>query len=1057
MMTNAASTRNMENFRRILRHAFVSCALDGRRLPFLSRHFAELNNVEQVDEVSPSVELMLFLELTAFVELFGATPRSRRRDIGKRIAYKFFLSSSTGNRMEKPMFDFSHLVRKDILEKLKNLLVDSVDNKFEPLIQRNMFTPFQEAIIDRLCGTPFISFLISDECARMRGYLRGTAPYKTVSPGDIFHRIAKPDIEDDTNNHLLYHILYLLCHRDRESFGENDDIVGEKSSRVIGAAGGLSSVVLMQKTLLPLIENASLLLDKETPLVDDTFQNLMTAFEQLWCMFLSPNEGALELLTNSNETEDEIASLRNLLCNVREKALKEKLDFLTSSEIINSLKSLVENLIYDYSVTSYAKFREHPFHEWMCDELNRSPEREQYNIRIPPLASGCITRLLRRLVLPEGLSVHRPSKNRYRRASITMADGPSNLLSQTTSKGVNSINAHHAIVFGTDDGSAKIDRHVNPLLSQHDIRRYASQQVTAPDLACDRFGVCKIPPTLETYAFSPLPRKSYFSSARNAGRTSSDGWTVTLFDFMIPCTESEGSEDGEIYGVSLVFQMEESAFMNIKEGGQSMMSPLQLVFDDILEGMDKMKVGSESPEKKEVIFDAGGNEDVVTAFASPIEVFSPEKKASPNHTSASLGLRVGNKSPIFNRRISENNWIERVRSQRLAFPTGAPVSVGIVLISSQNVIYAMRESLSKLLWDFSSCCGDGVKEPSENQMICRVLIELLGNFSHLDVEQESLCSILAPYLQYGSLPWIKQPRRIQAFEFAINSGEQLMESLPLVPLALLYLTALLEQKIVFSSSRRSILLSAVTGLVKLLDPFKWEHLLIPLVPAALARDLLDYPAPFIIGLASEDEGNLELLNTLPDDVTLVDLDVGRVILAPMMSFGEEANTSDYNSNPRAKSNPLRSQILHLAQSLGTVFGCRLRPNAWWGDSPKLAYSSMNSSKALFTELQGICLLFVTELVAGTESCCHWIEEHHVNAAVNEFESEPTVIFDEDRFFQIKNLRATGKFCYLFLEDSKVSEFALSLENFDLVLECFLRCQCMSSYISSRPKHYMAFS
>jgi hypothetical protein len=125
MMTNAAAATGMENFRTILRHAFITCSLDGRRLPFLSRHFATINSTGDGEELkesndtqktNASVELMLFLELAAFVELFGATPKSRRRDIAKRIAFKFFLAHKIGNRVEKPMFDFSHLVAEKELD-----------------------------------------------------------------------------------------------------------------------------------------------------------------------------------------------------------------------------------------------------------------------------------------------------------------------------------------------------------------------------------------------------------------------------------------------------------------------------------------------------------------------------------------------------------------------------------------------------------------------------------------------------------------------------------------------------------------------------------------------------------------------------------------------------------------------------------------------------------------------------------------------------------------------------------------------------------------------------
>ena len=232
-----------------------------------------------------------------------------------------------------------------------------------------------------------------------------------------------------------------------------------------------------------------------------------------------------------------------------------------------------------------------------------------------------------------------------------------------------------------------------------------------------------------------------------------------------------------------------------------------------------------------------------------------------------------------------------------------------------------------------------------------------------------------------------------------------------------------------------------------------------LVPSTLARDLLEYPAPFIIGLSADDEGNLELLNSLPDDVTLVDLDVGRVILAPTIAFGEDPSTSEFSLNPRSKSIALRSQILYLAQGLGVVFGSRLRRQAWCGDSPltRVPTPGEMALTASFVDLQAICASFLTELVAGTEACCHWIEEcRSADALEMDTDVERTVLFDEDRFFQIKNLRAMRKFEPLFADSPGVGELALSLDDFDLVLECFLRCQSMSSYISSRPKTAIAF-
>lgn len=66
-----------------------------------------------------------------------------------------------------------------------------------------------------------------------------------------------------------------------------------------------------------------------------------------------------------------------------------------------------------------------------------------------------------------------------------------------------------------------------------------------------------------------------------------------------------------------------------------------------------------------------------------------------------------------------------------------------------------------------------------------------------------------------------------------------------------------------------------------------------------------------------------------------------------------------------------------------------------------------------------------------------------------------MLFDEDKFFEIKNHRATKAFRQLFTE-KKPGDLALSLDDFDLVLESFLRCQSMSSYISSQPKTEMVY-
>jgi hypothetical protein len=250
------------------------------------------------------------------------------------------------------------------------------------------------------------------------------------------------------------------------------------------------------------------------------------------------------------------------------------------------------------------------------------------------------------------------------------------------------------------------------------------------------------------------------------------------------------------------------------------------------------------------------------------------------------------------------------------------------------------------------------------------------------------------------------------------------------------------------------------------------------VPAALATDLIQYPAPFILGISSEEDENRDLLGSLPTDVTLIDLDVGRVILAP--SFGQDNEMVRRSADAEATARALRSQVLYLAQALGSVFGASLRPETWCCDSPSpkqapeevgkswdsaTGINSLRTSAQSFIDelLQGMnivtsfafAFLFANHLLSlpeGVTSCCYWIEEvaQSYGASV-----EPTVLFDEDKFFGIKNQRASKACTHLFPKDQN-GELALSLDDFDLVLESFLRCQSMSSYISSRPKTEMVY-
>eukprot|EP00536_Pseudo-nitzschia_multiseries_P000393 jgi/Psemu1/300022/fgenesh1_kg.5_\ len=232
-----------------------------------------------------------------------------------------------------------------------------------------------------------------------------------------------------------------------------------------------------------------------------------------------------------------------------------------------------------------------------------------------------------------------------------------------------------------------------------------------------------------------------------------------------------------------------------------------------------------------------------------------------------------------------------------------------------------------------------------------------------------------------------------------------------------------------------------------------------MVPGALANDLIQYPAPFILGVPSEDADSMDLLGNLPRDVTLVDLDVGRVILAP--DFGRDNEMCRGTADVQATARALRSQVLYLAQGLGTVFGNSLRAESWICDEPSLCTSTPGkihndeeSVTGRLDELRLSASSFIDEMLEGSVSCCYWIEEMTPTYGSS---VEPTVLFDEDKFFELKNHRAKKASRPLFTrQPSDSGALALNLDDFDLILESFLRCQSMSIYISSRPKKEMFY-
>lgn len=516
-------------FRSVLQNAFVTCVIDGRRLPFLSTHFSVQHDAsydggggeEDIQRMTANTELMLFLELTTFCELYFLTPETHRRDIAKRIAFKFFLPSKIGNSLESPMFDFHHIVPDSDLRELEKALNDT-DHPIGP----GVFVPFQKAIIESLSGPPFLAFLISDDCARMRGYLRNTAPFSTVSPGVIFEALGGETRRPGMENRLLYLLMHLVCQLENELGDEHVELSGIDHERVMGAAGGIACAVFIKKRLLKVMDAAKKASQSKSSNRAETKRALAEAMELVWETFIAPRGGMLDSISNSNETEASLLKIRGML---EAAAIISRTDseafigLFASDALRDEFSSLFDHLLYDYAVNTYSKFKEHRFHEWMCSEVMvEESEVEPYD-HIPDLRSGCIGRLLRKAKLPQGVSPHKPIRSNQDRPSEDMqVSRAAEPLSTANEEDIsdadwNSRNAEYAIVFGSDDGSGDGFTVPNPAMDRTDIRRYVCQALVNENIS-SKASQFPVPPTLESYVTVPPLRRTPFSNLADGTR-----------------------------------------------------------------------------------------------------------------------------------------------------------------------------------------------------------------------------------------------------------------------------------------------------------------------------------------------------------------------------------------------------------------------------------------------------------------------------------------------------------------------------------------------------------
>lgn len=377
-------------------------------------------------EITASTRLMLYLELVTFRDLFTVASPQRRVDYAKLIASKFLLPSDSDN----PLFDLRPMFPADVLNDFRESMSNLNTNA--NAVGLDLFSEINRCLEDSLAGSKFAYFLLSDECARMRAYMRSTTSYIDPPLGLVIRDSSLISSKEfsSARNHMKYMMVYLLYQKEKDTIDKNFDktpnAIDKETKRLKGSVGGLSCAIFISKILLVSTMDAMKAINENTE-SRDAINTFIGTLENFWESFIAPEGGILDSSSYSNETYNLIEKMRDFLLDAVETPEETKDEdrllciarSLVQNEVfLQNLERLRDELTYDYYVNYHTKYRAHIIHEWMCSEANtdiQDSSREdiqsdtaKLNGSIPALSDGSISRLMRKLDIPKGVSRHCP-------------------------------------------------------------------------------------------------------------------------------------------------------------------------------------------------------------------------------------------------------------------------------------------------------------------------------------------------------------------------------------------------------------------------------------------------------------------------------------------------------------------------------------------------------------------------------------------------------------------------------------------------------------------------
>ena len=486
------------DFRSALRGSLAECVSDPRRYSFLEYYFRnyrskkELDGVTYVgekakvendhDDVASSKNQMrlleLYLELCKFhdaMTLCSVFEREKLLKYARLIAARF-LSEDDGAKNKfygNCLSEYVAHVALGGMEKVQavRFALRDEDEFFEGDPGDGDGFHFIRLSLEAFLSTQesFLSFLISNDCARMRAYLRGSSSFIRIEPRMLLKTdTGVTDAGVDRISHhnfLLCAILHLVCmKKDAENpknnagnFIKNDALLLNSGKRNLGAASLLGCAFFIMRSLHKKIEAVveGLIEDGMTGKSNNLpiYLALIEDMKFFWEVYIAPASGALSLLELSADCQDALDIVRRVLVSSVDDAAVKKTNLsdatayvaiaktLSSVDVSSSVHSLAEALFREYTLEIYPNFQRFIFHDWACKEAkrtlvdakNHSNTDNEYLVssNYSGLSKGWLNQFFRQIEFPDGISLHRrsgPGKLSKKEDDITYltsADAPS--------------------------------------------------------------------------------------------------------------------------------------------------------------------------------------------------------------------------------------------------------------------------------------------------------------------------------------------------------------------------------------------------------------------------------------------------------------------------------------------------------------------------------------------------------------------------------------------------------------------------------------------------------